>query len=161
MRYEVISSRWSSHFWVKMHVFFFPFLSTIKVKLVGETTRSNYFFFILHVYNINSHCFYSPPRAAPPPIKYTSSWREDQMLSTEGKKSFRNSATYQKSKREGGGGVSSTPSPTLYHDGGMTLCVRPRVNFCFADDFEWSSCWRLRLPSGITERTHLTRLTAT
>ena len=113
MRYEVISSRWSSHFWVKMHVFFFPFLSTIKVKLVGETTRSNYFFFILHVYNINSHCFYSPPRAAPPPIKYTSSWREDQMLSTEGKKSFRNSATYQKPKREGGGGGLINPLPHL------------------------------------------------
>ena len=125
MRYEVISSRWSSHFWVKMHVFFFPFLSTIKVKLVGETTRSNYFFFILHVYNINSHCFYSPPRAAPPPIKYTSSWREDQMLSTEGKKSFRNSATYQKPKREGGGG-SHQPPPPPCTTMGVWLCVYVR-----------------------------------
>ena len=40
-------------------------------------------------------------------------------------KSFRNIATYRKPK--GGGGGPSTPSPTLYHGGGMTLCVRPRV----------------------------------
>ena len=39
-------------------------------------------------------------------------------------KSLRNTATYQKLK----GGVLSTP-PTLYHGGGMTLRVRPRVKF--------------------------------
>ena len=37
-------------------------------------------------------------------------------------KSFRNTATYQKLR----GGVPSTP-PFLYHGGGMTLRVRPRV----------------------------------
>ena len=41
------------------------------------------------------------PPSAPPTIKYSSFWREDQRLSTEGKiKSFRNTATYHNS-REG------------------------------------------------------------
>ena len=47
------------------------------------------------------------PPAAPPPVKYTSSCREDQRLSTDGK-SFRNTATYQKLNGRGGGGGSLT-----------------------------------------------------
>ena len=43
-RYDVISSRWSSHFCVKMRVF-----STIKVKLVDEMMQSAYLCVILHV----------------------------------------------------------------------------------------------------------------
>ena len=43
-RYYVISSRWSSHFWVKMHVF--STFSTTKVKLVDD---SSYLCVILHV----------------------------------------------------------------------------------------------------------------
>ena len=39
-------------------------------------------------------------------------------------KSFQNTATYQKLW----GGVLSTPTPHLYHGGGMNLRVRPRVN---------------------------------
>ena len=64
-RYDVISRRRSSHFWVKVHVFsiFFQFFSTIKVNLAHVT---------------------GPP-AVPPPIKYTSSCREDQRLCSEGK----------------------------------------------------------------------------
>ena len=40
--------------------------------------------------------------------------------------SFRNTATYKKPK---GGGGSINPLP-LYHGGGMTLRVRPRVKKC-------------------------------
>ena len=38
--YEIWRDRWSSHFWVKMHVF-----STIKVKLVNKMMQSNYLFY--------------------------------------------------------------------------------------------------------------------
>ena len=99
-RYYVISSRWSSHFWVKMHVFS-PF-STTKVKLVDE---SSYLCVILHVkykkipfiailtwflilgkIKDGDHCWWPHlPSAAPPPIKYTSSCWEGQRLSTKGK----------------------------------------------------------------------------
>ena len=54
------------------------------------------------------------PSAAPPSIKYISSCREDQRLSTEGK-----IAAYQKPK-----GILSTPPPSpLYHGGGVTECT--------------------------------------
>ena len=39
-RYDVISSRWSRHFWVKIHVF--QLLSTIKVNLVAKIIQSAY-----------------------------------------------------------------------------------------------------------------------
>ena len=38
-------------------------------------------------------------------------------------KSFRNTATYQKTR-----GSINRPPPLLYHGGGLTLRVRPRVN---------------------------------
>ena len=38
--YEIWRDRWSSHFWVKMHVF-----PTIKVKLVNKMMQSNYLFY--------------------------------------------------------------------------------------------------------------------
>ena len=55
-------------------------------------------------------------------IKYTSSCREDQRLSTEGKivSKYCNISIIQ-----GRGSISSP----LYHSGGINLCVRPRVNF--------------------------------
>ena len=62
------------------------------------------------------------PPAVPPPIKYTSSCREDQRLSSEGKIV---SKCCNISKTLGGGGVH--PSP-LFHGGGINLHVRPRVN---------------------------------
>ena len=74
-----------------------------------------------------NHCWWRHrPPAAPPPIKYTSSCREDERLSTKGKISLQNTATYQKLW----GWVPSTqsPPPPLYHGGGMNLLVRPRVN---------------------------------
>ena len=48
-RYNVISRRWSSLFWVKVHVFFKFFFSTIKVNLVAKIMQSAYFvlFFFL------------------------------------------------------------------------------------------------------------------
>ena len=91
-RYDVISSRRPSHFWVKRHV-------------VDEIMQSNYLCIILHVkrkkFTIltvftwflildkiqdGHHVWWRHrPPAAPPPIKYTSSWYEDQRLSTKGK----------------------------------------------------------------------------
>ena len=94
-RYDVISSRWSTHFLV---YFLFQLFSTIKEKFVDKMRQSSYFCIILHVKHkklpilpvftwflilgrIQDH---GPP-AAPPPIKYTSSCWESQRLFTEGK----------------------------------------------------------------------------
>ena len=63
--------------------------------------------------------------AAPPLIKYTSSWR-DQRLSTEGK----TLPKYPNISKPRGGGGGATP-PLLYHGGVMTLRVRPRVEWRF------------------------------
>ena len=46
-RHEVISSRWSSHFWAKMYVF--QLLSGIKVKPVDKMMQSKYLCVLLHV----------------------------------------------------------------------------------------------------------------
>ena len=100
-------------------------------------------FYILSAKIVFSYCFYlnsifdkiqdgdhvwwrHRPPAAPPPIKYTSSCREKIKSFPPKTKSFRNTAMYQKLKGEG---VQSTPP--LYHGGGMTLCVCPRVNASF------------------------------
>ena len=107
-RYDIISRRWSSHFWVKVHVFSTFFNN--KSKSCGcEIMQSAYICVIFHVKHKQSpfievltwflilgkiqdggqdgdHCWWRHrPPAAPPPIKYTSSCREDQRLSTEGK----------------------------------------------------------------------------
>ena len=102
-RYDVISSRWSSHFWVKMNVF--QLLSGIKEKRLDKIMQSNYLCVVLLVKRIKLlivtvfTCFlflekiqdgdhvwwrHRPP-AVPPRIKYTSSCREGQKRSTEGK----------------------------------------------------------------------------
>ena len=47
-RYDIISSRWSSHFSVEMYVFLNLF-SAIKVNLVDEVIQSDYLCVILHV----------------------------------------------------------------------------------------------------------------
>ena len=69
------------------------------------------------------------PPAAPPPIKYTSSCREDQRHSTEGKIV---SKYCNLSKTQGeGGSIPPPPHPTpLCHGGGMALIVRLRVRVC-------------------------------
>ena len=120
---------------------FFQLFSTIKLKPVDKMTQSNYlcvilqvkrkliltvftWFLILDKIQDGNHVWWHHrPPAATPPIKYTSSCREDQRLSTEGKivSKYCNVSNTQ-------GRVSSTsPSLPLYHYGGMTLRVRPRV----------------------------------
>ena len=142
-RYDVISSRWSSQFeWKCM---FFQLLSTIKVNLVAKIMQSAYLCVIFHVKHKKllflavltwflilgkiqdgDHCWWRHrPPAAPPPIKYTSSCREDQRPSTEGKIVSKYCNT---SKTQGGGGSINPHSPYLVHNGrGMTLRMRPRV----------------------------------
>ena len=46
-RYDVISIRWSSHVWVKIHVF--QLLSTVKVNFVAKIMQSAYLYVIFHV----------------------------------------------------------------------------------------------------------------
>ena len=59
------------------------------------------------------------PPGAPPPIKYTSSWREDQMLSTKGKIV---SKYCNVSKTPGRGFIHPVPCPTV----GIWICVYVR-----------------------------------
>ena len=114
-KYDVISSRWSSHFWVKVHVF--QLFSTIRANLVAEITQIAYplffmsstknhhfsrlWFLILGKIQEGDHCWWrSRPPAAPLPIKYTLSCQGDQRLSTEGK-TFRNAAKKSKTTTVG------------------------------------------------------------
>ena len=106
-RYDVLSSRWSSQFWVKIHVFFQLF-STTKVNLLTKIMQSAYLCVIFHIEHKKiflavlswflilgkiqgggqdgDHCWWRQrPPAAPPPLKYTSSCWEDQRFSTKGK----------------------------------------------------------------------------
>ena len=62
------------------------------------------------------------PPAAPPPMNIAHLVEKVKGFPLKAK-SFRNIATYQKPK---GGGIHRPPT-TLYHGGGMTLRVRPRV----------------------------------
>ena len=73
---------------------------------------------------------HSPP-AAPLPIKYISSCREDQRLSTYGKIVSKYCNT---SKTLGGWGGSI--HPLSYHGGGMNLHLRPRVK----SFHPWKNC---------------------
>ena len=52
-RYDVISSRWSSHFERKC-MFFFQLFSTIKVNLVAKIMQSAYLCIIIHVKQLPS-----------------------------------------------------------------------------------------------------------
>ena len=110
--YDVISSRWSS-IWKKMHVFFSTFFKKTffndKSKSWDKMKRITYLCVILHVKhkrlsilaaftrflilckiqdgNQDDHYVWwrHRPPAALPPVEYTSSCREVQMLSTESK----------------------------------------------------------------------------
>ena len=116
-KYDVISSRWSSHFWVKVHVFstFFNNKSNsggwnhancLSVIFHVKHKKSLFlavltWFLILGKIQEGDHCWWrSRPPAAPLPIKYTLSCQGDQRLSTEGK-TFRNAAKNQKLPRWG------------------------------------------------------------
>ena len=141
-RYDVIRKRWSSHFWVKVHVL----TPVLKVNLVAKIMQSAYLCVIFHLNSKKSpflavlitwflilgkiqdddHCWWRHwPPAAPLPLKYTSSCREAQRLSTNGKQ-FRNTATYQ--KLSGGGGVHPLPIVPRGGGEGINSPVRPRVN---------------------------------
>ena len=96
---------------------------------------------------IHSHCFYlisnkskmviMRPPAAPPPIKYTSSCREDQRCSTEGKIV---SKYCNLSKTQGEGG-SIPPHPTpLCHGGGMAFyCTSEGKGTCISNTTYWEN----------------------
>ena len=100
-RYDVISSRWPCHFWVKMPVFFIFLFSAIKVKLLDGMIQSTYlivkhkklpfipiltWFLVLGKIQDGNHCCWRhKPPAAPPSTKYTLSCWENQRLSTYGK----------------------------------------------------------------------------
>ena len=112
-KYDVISSRWSSHFWVKVHVFSTFFNNKSKscgwnhAKCLSVIFQKSPFlavltwFLILGKIQEGDHCWWrSRHPAAPLPIKYTLSCQGDQRLSTEGK-TFRNTAKNQKLLRWG------------------------------------------------------------
>ena len=136
-RYDVISSRWSSHFWVKMHVF--QLFSGIKEKRLDKMMQSNYlcvvllvkhkkllivtvftWFLVLEKMQDGYHVWWRyRPLAEPPRIKYTSSCRElrsSQRLSTEGKIEIR------------GGPITPNPPPPRAHSTTVRvwLCVYVR-----------------------------------
>ena len=115
------------------------------IKVVDKMIQSNYLCVILHVKRKKlllltvftwflildkipdgDHVWWRhKPPAAPPPIKYTSSCREDQRPSTEDKIVSKYCST---SKTQGGRGSINPHSPYLVHNGGgMTLRVRPKV----------------------------------
>ena len=132
--YDIISSRWSSHFWVKMHVFstsfnnksndskylFMCYFTCRAQKLPFFAVLT--WFLILAKIQVGDHCWWCHrPPASPPPIKYTSSCWADQTLSTEGKIA---SKYCYISKPLGRGSIN--PPPPLYHGGGMDMHVCQR-----------------------------------
>ena len=137
-RCDAISSRWSSHFWVKIHVFS-TFLG-MKVNFVEKVMQSNYlcvilhdkrkkllilivftWFLILDKIQDGDHVWWRHrPPATPPPIKYTSSCREDQRLSTEGKIVLK---FCDISKTQGRKVPSTPPPPPSWSAVGVWRCV--------------------------------------
>ena len=132
--YDIISSRWSSHFWVKMHVFSTSFNNKsndskylFMCYFTCQAQKLPFFavltwFLILGKIQVGDHWWWCHrPPASPPPIKYTSSCWADQTLSTEGKIA---SKYCYISKPLGRGSIN--PPPPLYHGGGMNLHVCQR-----------------------------------
>ena len=139
-RYDVISSRLSSHFWVKMH--FFHLLLAINVKLIDEMMPSAYLCVILHakhqkllfiavlnwfltlgkIKDGDHCCWCHRPPAAPPPIKYISSCWKGQRLSTEGKIVLIEILQHTKNSGEGFHQPPS-PHPLVPHWGYEFVCM--------------------------------------
>ena len=135
-RYDIISSRCSSHFWNACSIFYvFQDKKNKKDKSLWLkwSKVSTYLCIIVHVKHkkipilciFTWYSFWVKSRmpAGPTPIKFyiPLSCREDQRLSTEGIKSFWNTATYQ--KLEGGFITApSLPCTTVR----VWLRVRPR-----------------------------------
>ena len=88
-RHNVMSSRWSSHFWVKMHVFSTFFNKKSKACGLPFIAILTWFLILGKIQDGSQdgyHCWWRHrPPAALPLIKYTSSCRGDQRLSTKGK----------------------------------------------------------------------------
>ena len=115
-RYDVVSTRWSSHISVQMHVFSTSFNN--KSKNMAKMIQSAYLCVILHVkrkklrflavltwflildkIQDGDHVWWRHrPPAVPPPIKYTAVPHLVQQIKgfPLKAKSFRNTATYQK-----------------------------------------------------------------
>ena len=129
---------------------FSQLLSTIKWNLVAKIMQSAYLCVIFHIKHKNvpflavliwflipakiqdgrqdgGHCWwrYRPP-AAPPLLKYTTSCKEGERLSTRGKIV---SKYFNISKTPGRASIHPHPhhTPPWYHGGGMNLSIRPRV----------------------------------
>ena len=143
-RYDVISGRWSSHFWVKMHVLS-PFLNN-KSKTCQWMMQRAYLCLTLHVKHRKlpfiailtwflilgkiqdgggdgDHVWWrhrSP--AAPPLIKYTSFGGENQRISTEGKIVSKYCNRSKTLRGEGG----HQPPPTTCTTIGVWLCMYVR-----------------------------------
>ena len=137
-RYDVISSRWSSHSVLSEKACFFQLFSGMKLNFVDKMTQNIYlcvitpvtcktllilsafiWFLILDKIQDGDHVWW---RQKPPAVllhtKYISSCWEDQELSTEGK-IVSKYCNVSKNK-----GVPTTPPPPhlLYH-GEVWLCV--------------------------------------
>ena len=136
-RYDVISNRWSSHFWLKMHVF--QLFSGIKEKLLDKMMQSNYlcdvllvkhkkllivtvftWFRVLEKMQDGYHVWWHHrPLAVPPRIKYTSYCRE-----------LRSKAFHWRQRRNKWRIHQPQPLPplpgSLYHGEGVWLCVYVR-----------------------------------
>ena len=130
-RYDVISNRWSSHFWLKMHVF--QLFSGIKEKLLDKMMESNYlcdvllvkhkkllivtvftWFLVLEKMQDGYHVWWHHrPLAVPPRMKYTSSCRE-----------LRSKAFHWRQNRNKGGGGSINPNSPPAH-----LSIVPRWGY--------------------------------
>ena len=103
---------------------------------------------------IHSHCFYlisnkskmviMRPPAAPPPIKYTSSCREDQRRSTEGKIV---SKYCNLSKTQGEGGSIPPPSDPLVPRRGYGFnCTSEGKGTCISNTTYWENSQTVDLP---------------
>ena len=149
-RYDVISSKWSSHFWVKMHVFqllllldkmmqsnYLCVVLLVKRKKLSVVTVFTWFS-VLEKMQDGDHVWWRHrPPAVPPRIKYTSSCREGHRLSTEGKIEIRELS------------INPQPDPPPPHPPShrttvrvsvkvcMTLRVRPRVKPAY--NSEWTN----------------------
>ena len=142
-RYDVISSRWSSHF-LKKKSCFLPFLGEKCKKISTKSTKMlNYV--VLHVQHKKFPIFnvfwqflifgkvqdcaqyggtlewHHRPPAARQTIICTSSSRAHHRLSTKGEIV---SKYYNITRTQGG---SQQTSPPLYHSEGVTLLVHPRI----------------------------------
>ena len=132
-RYDNMSSKWSSHFWVKMHVFstsfnnksdacwwndakcsficYFTWL--VKHKKLPFIAVLTWFLILGKIQDGSQggdHCQWRHrPPAAPPPIKHASPCWDDQSFSTEGKTVSKYCNT---SKVIGRGSINLPPPPS-------------------------------------------------